>query len=148
MEVVIIISAIAVGLLLVELLLPTGGVLAFIGAAGLIGAGVVALGDTSEHADAIGAGLIASGFLSIVTFAVVSRKVLDAHKQPKKGGADEMVGATGDVRVTLDPEGQVFVDGALWQARAKDGARIDAGNRVRVDAMDGLTLLVEPVANP
>jgi membrane-bound serine protease (ClpP class) len=148
MEVVIIISAIAVGLLLVELMLPTGGVLAFIGAAGLIGAGIVALGNNDEHADAIGGGLIAAGVLSIVAFAVVSRKVLDAHKQPKKGGADELVGSEGDVRTSLDPEGQIFVDGALWRARAKDGSRIEPGNRVRIDSVDGLTLLVEPTETP
>src|ERR1044072_5078553 len=145
MEVVVVISAIAVGLLLAELLLPTGGLLAFVGAAGLIAAGIVALGDNEDHADAIGAGLIAAGVLSIAGFALVSRKVLRAQKQPAQGGSAELIGAEADVRVTLDPEGQVFVGGALWRARTKDGGRIDAGNRVRIDSVDGLTLLVEPV---
>jgi membrane-bound serine protease (ClpP class) len=144
MEVVVIISAIAVGLLLAELLLPTGGLLAFVGAAGLIAAGIVALGDNEDHADAIGAGLIVAGALSIGGFALVGRKVLTSQRQAPQGGAAELVGSQGDVRVTLDPEGQIFVDGALWRAKAKDGSRIDAGNRVRIEAVEGLTLLVTP----
>src|ERR1044072_14050 len=143
MEVVVVISAIAVGLLLAELLLPTGGLLAFVGAAGLIAAGIVGLGGNGEHPDAIGAGLIAAGVLSIAGFALVSRKVLRAQKQPAQGGSAELIGAEADVRVTLDSEGQVFVDGAIWKAQAKDGGRIETGNRVRVDSVDGLTLVVE-----
>ena len=36
--------------------------------------------------------------------------------------------------------------GALWKARAADGgAPIAIGNRVRVESVDGLTLVVRPV---
>jgi membrane protein implicated in regulation of membrane protease activity len=67
-------------------------------------------------------------------------------------GWEEMIGATGDVRVPLAPVGQVFVGGALWRARLADGiASADArlveqrGARVRVESVDGLTLYVSPV---
>jgi membrane protein implicated in regulation of membrane protease activity len=40
----------------------------------------------------------------------------------------------------------VFVDGALWRARASGPGRISVGNRVRVESVDGLTLLVSPSA--
>lgn len=146
MEAVVIIAAIAVGLFLGELLLPTGGVLAFIGAAGLIAAGIVSFGDNSEHADAIGAGLIAVGLVSIVGFAMVSRKVLAAHRLKPKGGEGDLVGAMAEVRIPLDPEGQVYVDGALWKARTRDGGPVPAGARVRIESVDGLTLLVTPAS--
>ena len=56
------------------------------------------------------------------------------------------MGDLGEVREPLDPEGQVFVEGALWRARVADReSRIDPGNRVRVKSVDGLTLEVEPV---
>ncbi|MFN2612452.1 MAG: NfeD family protein [Solirubrobacterales bacterium] len=144
MEVVVVLAAIAVALLLAELLLPTGGALAFIGAAGLIAAGVVALGDNSENADAIGAGLIAAGVASIAGFAIVSRKVLEAHREKPQVGPEELIGREAEVRIALGPEGQVFVDGALWRARASGGGQVPAGTRVRVDSVDGLTLLVSP----
>jgi membrane-bound serine protease (ClpP class) len=145
MDVVIVISAIAIGLLLAELLLPTGGVLALIGAAGLVAAGIVALGDDSSNADAIGAGLIAGGVVSLASFAVVSRKVLRAHREsPVRTGKEELIGMEGEVRIPLNPLGQVFIDGALWRARCRDGSEIGAGSRVRVESVDGLTLIVFP----
>jgi membrane-bound serine protease (ClpP class) len=147
MEVVVIIAAIAVGLFLVELLLPTGGLLAFIGAAGLIAAGIVALGDNSAHADAVGAGLIAVGLVSIVGFAIVSRKVVAAHRQKPKGGEEDLIGTEAEVRIPLDPEGQVYVDGALWKARARGGGPVPAGSKVRIESVDGLTLLVSPATS-
>ena len=54
MEAFIVIALIGLGLLLAELLLPTGGVLAVLGVAGLTAAGIVALNSDSDVADYIG----------------------------------------------------------------------------------------------
>lgn len=147
MEIVIIIAVIAAGLLLIELLLPTGGALAAIGAAGLIAAGIVALGEDSEVSDYVGPGLITLGVLSLATFFIVTPKILRSQRdQPTRGGS-ELVGREADVREPLDPVGQVFVEGTLWKARVADGAAaIRPGTRVLVEKVDGLTLLVKPVA--
>jgi membrane-bound serine protease (ClpP class) len=148
-EAVWIIAGVAIGLLLAELLLPTGGFLALIGAAGLIAAGIVALNDNGDNADAIGAGLIAGGVVSIGAFAVISRKVLAAHREAPQSGSEELIGSDGEVRVTIDPVGQIYIDGALWRAKtAEDGSAISAGTRVRVESMDGLTLIVRPASEP
>ena len=61
-------------------------------------------------------------------------------------GAQTLVGKTAEVRVACMPRGQVFVDGELWEATCADGAA--AGTRVRVQAVDGLTLEVEPLPAP
>ncbi|MGZ5307841.1 MAG: NfeD family protein [Solirubrobacterales bacterium] len=147
MEVVFAIAGLAVLLLLAELLLPTGGLLALIGAAGLVGAGILALNADEPDAGAIGAGLITAGVLSIAAFVIIVRKVAAAHHdQPVRTGWEEMIGREAEVRVPLDPAGQVYADGSLWRARpAADGTKIDAGNRVRVEALDGLTLVVAPL---
>ena len=122
MEVVYVIAGIAIALLLTELLLPTGGVLAVIGAAGLVAAGVVALGDDSESADYVGAGLITLGVLSVVTALIVGRKVLAAHRdEPIRTGWEELIGQDAEVREPLDPVGQIWIEGALWKARVPDG---------------------------
>lgn len=148
MDLVILLSAVAAGLLVAELLLPTGGLLAIIGAAGFAAAGVVALGEDNEASDYIGPGLITLGVLSLITVFVITPKVLRAHRdEPVRTGWEEMVGSVGEVREPLDPSGQVFVGGALWQARlADDGSEIGVGNRVRVESVDGLTLVVRPVS--
>ena len=42
-------------------------------------------------------------------------------------------------------DGLVFVDGELWRAHASDGSQLLAGERVEVDALDGLELTVTPL---
>jgi membrane-bound serine protease (ClpP class) len=146
MEAFVVIAAIGVGLLLAELLLPTGGVLALLGVAGLTAAGVVAFNSDSDFADFAGGGLIALGVISGITFYFVSRKVLAAHRNERvRTGSEEMVGATGEARSTIDPDGRVWLGGTIWSARLADGASpIGLGDRVRVEAVDGLTLVVRP----
>lgn len=146
MEAYVVIALIGVGLLLVELLLPTGGVLAVLGVAGLTVAGVVAFGSDSEIADFAGGGLIALGIASGITFYFVSRKVVEAHRaSPVRTGTEEMIGSTAEARTSIDPDGRVWLGGTLWSARLADGASpIRQGDRVRVEAVDGLTLVVRP----
>jgi membrane-bound serine protease (ClpP class) len=145
----ILIALIAVALLLTELLLPTGGFLAVLGAAGLVLAGIVALTADSDSAatEYIGPALITLGILSAITFYFVARKVIEAHRsQHVRTGFEEMIGAVAEARTALDPDGQVWIEGALWRARVADGAAVRPGDRVVVEAVDGLTLVVRPRA--
>jgi membrane-bound serine protease (ClpP class) len=149
MDAVAVIAVIAIALLLTELLLPTGGALAVLGAIGLVAAGVVALESNSSTGEWIGPALVALGLLSLVTFYFVTRKVVAAHRdEDVRTGTEEMVGSTAEVRNTLDPEGQVWSGGTLWSARLADGAAGPArpGDRVVIEAVDGLTLVVKPVS--
>jgi membrane-bound serine protease (ClpP class) len=136
--------ALALLLFIAEAHAPTT-VLGLLGVAALVGAGFAwrDAGHDLPVAAIVVAGVILAGF---VVFA--SRKALAAHRdEPVRTGSEEMVGSVGEVREPLDPEGQIFVQGALWTARATGADQIGLGNRVRVRAVDGLTLEVEPVAN-
>jgi membrane-bound serine protease (ClpP class) len=118
-----------------------------LGAIGLVVAGIVALTADSDSAatDYIGPALITLGILSAITFYFVTRKVISAHRdQPIRTGYEEMIGSVAEVRTALDPDGQVWIDGALWRARVADGAPVRPGDRVVVEAVDGLTLVVKP----
>jgi len=57
-------------------------------------------------------------------------------------GVEALIGRAGVATTDLWPEGQVKVDGELWQARCEAGA--DPGQTVTVRAIDGLTLDVVP----
>jgi membrane-bound serine protease (ClpP class) len=148
MDAFVVVALIAVALLLAELLAPTGGLLAVLGALGLIAAGVIAL--ESNEADWVGPALITAGVLSAVTAYVVGRKVLASQTHnPIETGRETMVGTEVEVRATLDPEGQVWSDGALWRARLTGTAGpARPGDRVVIEAVDGLTLVVSPSAAP
>jgi membrane-bound serine protease (ClpP class) len=81
-------------------------------------------------------GITAGVFFFVVTTglrALTARSTL---------GTPALVGRTGVVRSPLTPEGQVLVQGELWRAVARD-APLDVGARVRVVAVNGLTLTVE-----
>jgi membrane-bound serine protease (ClpP class) len=146
MEAFVVIALVGVGLLLAELLLPTGGILAVLGVAGLTAAGVVAFGSDSDIADYAGGALIALGLLSGITFYFVTRKVLAAHRNDEvRTGTEEMVGSEAEARTSIDPDGRVWLGGTIWSARLAEGATpIRLGDKVRVEAVDGLTLVVRP----
>jgi membrane protein implicated in regulation of membrane protease activity len=59
-------------------------------------------------------------------------------------GVETLVGSVGRVVSPCRPLGQIRVQGELWRARCAVGA--DPGDEVRILALDGLTLLVEPAA--
>ena len=142
-ELAIALLVVAVLLFIAEAHAPTT-VLGLLGVGALVGAGFAwrDAGHDLPVAAIVIAGVILAGF---IVFA--SRKALAAHRdQPVRTGWEQLVGETGEVREPLDPEGQVFIDGALWRARlANRESRIDVGNRVRVKSVDGLTLEVESV---
>jgi membrane-bound serine protease (ClpP class) len=152
MELFVVVALVGVALLVAELLLSTGGVLAALGVAGLIAGGVLALTADSDAgaADWAGPALITLGVLSAISFYLISRKVLEAHReQPVRAGHEELIGAPAEVRTSLDPEGQVWIEGALWRARLiGDGAALRPGDRVTVEAIEGLTLVVSPQSTP
>jgi membrane-bound serine protease (ClpP class) len=59
-------------------------------------------------------------------------------------GREAMVGEEGAALADVDPEGTVEVRGARWRARTNRSTPIAAGDPVRVVAIDGLLLEVEP----
>ena len=69
-----------------------------------------------------------------------------ARHLPKRAGWEELVGAVAEVRQPVDPEGKVFLNGALWRAVPAGTARgLGGASRVRVESVEGLTLKVAPI---
>lgn len=62
-------------------------------------------------------------------------------------GRESMIGELAEATVRFDPEGAVRLRGGLWRARATRASRISVGTQVRVVALDGLVLEVEPAAD-
>jgi membrane-bound serine protease (ClpP class) len=60
-------------------------------------------------------------------------------------GREAMIGEEGVAVGAVNPEGTVKVRGALWRARTNRATPIPGGDAVRVAAIDGLLLEVEPL---
>jgi membrane protein implicated in regulation of membrane protease activity len=66
-----------------------------------------------------------------------------ARRWRPQTGAEAMIGQTAEVVVRCHPTGQVRVHGELWTAQCPEGA--DVGESVRIERVEGLTLVVVPV---
>jgi membrane protein implicated in regulation of membrane protease activity len=68
---------------------------------------------------------------------------LPRYVSPLAAGA--LIGSAGEVSVRLAPVGEVRVAGEAWQAELSGGGELGAGQRVRVERVDGLKLFVTPL---
>jgi membrane-bound serine protease (ClpP class) len=85
-------------------------------------------------------------FSAALFFVVIMTVVLRAQAGPEGLSVEQLIGRPGLVRSVLNPEGHVYVDGALWRARWTDTdgpKRLKVGKPVRVHGVDGAVLLVE-----
>jgi membrane-bound serine protease (ClpP class) len=129
-----------VALLVIDLHATTHGVLTI---AGLIclGVGLPLLFSNAPAPYRINTSLVVGIGLAIAAFWVfVTSKGIAARRRPVTTGPQALVGANGEVRAN----GLVFIDGELWRAHTSDGSELLPGERVEVDALDGLELTVTP----
>ncbi len=82
---------------------------------------------------------------ALVFFVFIMTTVLRAQAGPEGVTVEDLVGRPGIVRSVLNPEGHVYIDGALWRARWTGATkRAKVGTPVRVHDVDGAVVLVEP----
>ena len=65
-----------------------------------------------------------------------------ARRWRPRTGAEAMIGNRATVVSDCRPDGEVRVHGELWAASCAKGAGV--GETVRIEALDGLTLIVAP----
>ena len=126
----------------------------------LIVAEIITLGLTSIWfaGGALIAGLISltgvHWLVQILVFAVVStilfvftRPIATKHfmKNIEKTNEDSLIGKEGVVKQDIDnieAKGVVKLNGMDWTARSVDGTKIPEGDKVLVDSIDGVKLMV------
>lgn len=72
---------------------------------------------------------------------------LRTRNRPVTTGQEGLIGRMAEVRKRLEPEGMVFVEGALWRAVSEDGD-VETGEYVRVTGIYELRLTVRRLAEP
>ena len=80
--------------------------------------------------------------LGIITSFLMTVAVR-ARRNKVTTGQEGLIAETGVVHTPFTPEGKIFIRGEIWNALGDPNLKV--GQRVRVTAVDGLTLHVEPV---
>ncbi len=83
--------------------------------------------------------LITLALLVTLCAGLAAWLVIRAHKRQPFSGDEGMIGKDAEVR----KQGFVYVDGALWKAKATDGGELIVGNIVKIVGVDKLTLIVK-----
>jgi membrane-bound serine protease (ClpP class) len=135
-------------LLLMEAAAPSFGGLGIAGAVTLV-AGMLVLfnaNDPPEFARLSIANAIAISLPSALFFLYIAGLAVRTQRQQPKTGKEGLVGAKGQVRTALSPQGTILVHGEIWRAEASES--VESGARVVVEDVDGFTLKVRREGPP
>jgi len=129
-------------LMIVEAFLPSFGVLGIGGIVAFV-LGATLLIDTEVPGFGIPLPVIVTtALMSGAMLVLLGGMALRARRARVVSGREEMIGACGEV---FDAEGWASVHGERWRVRST--TPLAPGQKVRVTAIDGLTLTVEPAAD-
>lgn len=88
--------------------------------------------------------IVVAVVFTLLFFISVMTAALRVRLRRPITGEEAMVGAVGEAKTDIAPEGTVVTKGTLWRARTMETG-IAAGSKVQVKATEGLVLLVEPL---
>ncbi|NDY94295.1 NfeD family protein [Wenzhouxiangella limi] len=130
-------------LIAVELFVPSFGILG-IGGVFAVVFGSIILMDTDVPGFAVNTGLIAAmGLAAALTFFVIIYLAARSHRNPRVSGTEALVGLKAESISDFDDgKGRVHVEGEDWSARGPESIR--TGDRVEIEAVDGLVVQVRP----
>jgi membrane-bound serine protease (ClpP class) len=115
-------------------ILGLGGVVAFV-------IGSVMLMDTQLPGYQIAMPMIAAfALFSVVVLVVALGLILKSRRRALVSGVEHLLGMTAEVESLGEGIAWVRLDGELWEAQSAE--RLQAADKVTVDAIDGLTLKV------
>jgi membrane-bound serine protease (ClpP class) len=132
-----------VGMMIAEFFVPSFGALGFGGLVAFV-IGSIVLMDTGTPGMELSRGLVggvaaAAGTLMLGTIWLAMR----ARRRPVATGREQLVGDTAEAVASFTSQGQVRIYGELWNAVSSKP--ITAGQQLRIDRVQGLTLHVTPI---
>lgn len=102
------------------------------------------LPDLSVSPWVLGGITLAMGAFLLLLVTQVAR----ARRAPAMTGTEQFIGQTATVRQDLAPRGRVWFKGQTWFAEAPSRQTVLTGQKVRIVGVEGLTLIVDPLAPP
>ncbi len=133
----------AFGLMAVDLFFPSHGLATLLGLVLLVVSAMTMFDQLQAPGVAIAIWAVILVAMLVTAFAAAGVFLaLRMRKTPVKTGQEGLIGRLAEVRRRLEPEGMVFVDGALWRAVSEDGD-VEPGEYVRVTGVYELRLTVQ-----
>jgi len=129
------------GLMVLDAFTPTDGILTIGGGVALL-IGSLTLFNIPDRSIGLSLGTIFAvvGVVTAFSVFVLSKGLMIQRKKPVTG-VDSLIGTIGIVRRELTPSGTIAIRGEYWNAHSVEGT-IQLGERVRVQGIDGYSLLV------
>jgi membrane-bound serine protease (ClpP class) len=132
----------AITLLLMELFVPSAGLLTFGGfAAFCTGVTILLIDGAGEFYGLSIEVIIAIGLLIFITFATFGFYILKTYKRAPKTGIDAMIGKQAEVTSWSKTKGKIFYDGEDWQAMSNQ--QLNKGDIVTITDIKKMTLTVK-----
>jgi membrane-bound serine protease (ClpP class) len=132
-----------VALLILELKVPSFGVLGVGGTIALVIGSVMATRRVPGLSVSLGT-IVPAALVMAAAVLGLGRLALNAQRQAPQTGVERLIGESGRTRTAVTPgtPGQIDVRGEIWRAVSREP--LPPGTPVRIAGIDGLTLLVEP----
>jgi len=128
-------------LFLLEIKVPSYGVLSIGGVVSLALGGVMLIDSPDPYLKVSWYVIAAVIIVFAGFFGIAVRYVIKSHRKQVTTGSEGLIGQIGRVTRDLDPQGMVLVSGELWKAFADETVEKDA--RVKVLKADNMSLKVE-----
>ena len=132
------------GLLIVEVVTPSFGIIGTGGVVGLVLGALLLFDEQPLPTPALRvswAMVLPVAILLGVVIIALGRKMLEAQRRAPMTGNESLIGQSATARTPIDRRGKVFIRGEFWDAHADEP--VQENERVRVLSVDGLLLHVE-----
>lgn len=137
----------AFGLIGADLFLPSHGAVTVVGVVLLVVSAMTMFDGAQAPGVSVALWAVLAVAAAVGAFAVLGiYMAVRARNTPVTTGQEGLLGRLAEVRKRLDPEGMVFVEGALWRAVSEDGD-VEPGEYVRVTGVYELRLTVRRLAD-
>lgn len=133
-----------VGLFIAEAFITSHGVLGVGGTIAMAIGSVMLIESTSPYLRISWSVIAPVVALSALLFIITVSLAVRVHREKVDTGKEGMIGLEGEAKTDVQASGQVFVRGEYWTARSDEP--IAKGERVKVEAVEGLKLKVKKTA--
>jgi membrane-bound serine protease (ClpP class) len=131
-------------LLVAEAFVPSFGVLGIGGFTAFVLGSIFLVDPQNEQGLRVDIYTWAPGTIVVgLAFLALGFLILRSERAPAKSGRESMLGAVAEVLDFADGHGRIRFQGSIWQAKSGDQVSFEQGERVKVKALDGLTITVE-----